>query len=136
MMGRVVHFEITADDPDRAAEFYREAFGWEISDFGGPFKYLLVTTGGADEAGINGAITARGEHAQPVVNSIAVDRWEDGARAVQEAGGRVLMDKTPIAGIGYFAYCRDTEGNVFGIMESDPAAIAEDRRVAAAEVAS
>lgn len=43
-MGRVSHFEITADDPDRAAEFYRKAFGWEINDWGGPFKYLLATT--------------------------------------------------------------------------------------------
>jgi predicted enzyme related to lactoylglutathione lyase len=136
MMGRVIHFEITADDPDRAAEFYRKAFGWEISDFGGPFKYLLVTTGPADQAGINGAITSRSEHAQSVINSISVDRWEDGAQAVEKAGGRVLMEKTPIAGIGYFAYCRDTEGNVFGIVEEEPAAMAGERRVPAGQAVS
>lgn len=121
-MGRVVHFEIGADDPDRAAEFYRKAFNWEISDWGGPMRYLLVTTGAADEPGINGAIMQRAEHQQAVINSIDVASWEAGAKSVVEAGGRLLMEKTAIPGIGYFAYCTDTEGNVFGILESNPAA--------------
>lgn len=125
-MGRVVHFEITADDPDRAAEFYRKAFNWEVTDWGGPSKYLLVTTGPADEAGINGAITERQEHLQAVINSIDVDSWERAAQAVKDAGGEVLMEKTAITGVGYFAYCVDTERNVFGILESDPAAKAAE----------
>ena len=121
-MGRVVHFEIAADDPDRAAEFYRKSFGWDVVDWGGPARYLLVTTGPADEAGINGAITERHEDLQSVVNSIDVDSWERAATAINEAGGEVLTEKSAIPGIGYFAYCRDTEGNVFGILESNPAA--------------
>ena len=131
-MGKVVHFEITADDPDRAAEFYRKAFGWKIEDWGGPSKYLLVTTGPADEAGINGAITERQEHLQPVINSIDVESFERGAEAVKQAGGEVLMEKTAIPGVGYFAYCMDTERNVFGIMESNPAAKAPEVAVPAA----
>jgi uncharacterized protein len=119
-MGRVVHFEIAADDPERAAEFYRRAFGWEIAGWGGPSKYLLATTGPHDAPGINGAITERRSQQQPVINSIAVDSWEQAATAVAEAGGKVLMEKTPIPGIGYFAYCSDTEGNTFGIVEEPP----------------
>ncbi len=125
-MGRVVHFEITADDPARAAEFYRKAFNWKIEDWGGPDKYLLATTGPADKAGINGAITERQEHLQAVINSIDVDNWEQAAQAVKDAGGEVLMEKTTIAGVGYFAYCVDTERNVFGILESTPAARAAE----------
>ncbi len=125
-MGRVVHFEITADDPARAAEFYRKAFNWKIEDWGGPDKYLLATTGPADKAGINGAITERQEHLQPVINSIEVENWERGAQAVKDAGGEVLMEKTAIPGVGYFAYCMDTERNVFGIVESTPAAKAPE----------
>lgn len=121
-MGRVVHFEITADEPDRAAEFYRKVFKWEVVDWGGPSRYLLVGTGPADKAGINGAITERQEHLQPVINSIDVDSWDEAAKAVTEAGGEVLMEKTPIPGIGYFAYCLDSERNVFGILESNPKA--------------
>lgn len=131
-MGKVVHFEITADDPDRAAAFYRKAFGWTIEDWGGPSKYLLVTTGPADKAGINGAITERQEHLQAVINSIDVENFEQGAEAVRQAGGEVLMEKTAIPGVGYFAYCEDTEGNVFGIMESNPAAKAPEVPVPAA----
>lgn len=121
-MGRVSHFEITADDPDRAAEFYRKAFGWEFNDWGGPFKYLLATTGPKDQVGIDGAIMPRSDRKQAVINTISVDSWEEGARAVSEAGGTVLMEKDAVPGQGYFAYCRDTEGNVFGIFQADPTA--------------
>lgn len=122
-MGRVIHFEITADDPDRAAAFYRRAFGWEVTDWGGPLKYLLATTGRSEEPGINGAITERQDHGQPVVNSIQVETWEQGAAAVKAAGGKVVTEKTPIPGLGYFAYCTDTEGNLFGIFEEAAGAL-------------
>ena len=121
-MGRVSHFEITADNPKRAAEFYETAFGWKFNDWGGPFTYLLATTGDKDEVGIDGAIMDRSEQNQAVINTITVDKWESGADAVTKAGGKVLQPKTPVPGQGYFAYCKDTEGNVFGIFESDPTA--------------
>ena len=121
-MARVSHFEITADNPKRAAEFYEKAFGWTFADWGGPFTYLLATTGDKSEVGIDGAIMDRTDHRQAVINTIDVDKWEAGADAVKKAGGQVLMEKTAVPGQGYFAYCKDTEGNVFGIFESDPTA--------------
>lgn len=132
-MGRLSHFEITADDPDRAAEFYRKAFGWEFQDWGGPFKYLLATTGPKDQIGIDGAIMDRGDHKQAVINTITVDKWEEAAQAVSAAGGTVFMEKTAVPGQGYFAYCRDTEGNVFGIFEADPTAAQEAAPVGAGQ---
>lgn len=121
-MGRVSHFEITADNPKRAAEFYEKAFGWKFADWAGPFTYLLATTGDKEETGIDGAIMDRTDHGQAVINTITVDKWETGADAVKNAGGQVLMEKTVVPGQGYFAYCKDTEGNVFGIFEGDPTA--------------
>jgi uncharacterized protein len=121
-MGRLSHFEITADDSDRAAEFYRKAFGWEFKDWGGPFKYLLATTGPKDQIGIDGAIMPRHDTKQAVINTISVDSLEEGARAVANAGGKVLTDRDAVPGQGFFAYCRDTEGNVFGIFQADPTA--------------
>ena len=59
---------------------------------------------------------------QAVINTISVDSWEAGARAVSEAGGKVLTEKNAIPGLGYTAYCRDTEGNVFGIFQADETA--------------
>lgn len=120
-MDRVVHFEITADDPDRAAAFYRKAFGWEFQSMPGAFTYLLATTGAKGTPGIDGAIMAR-EHGQAVINTVGVDDFEAAAKAVTDAGGQVLQPKTPIPGIGWFAYCKDTEGNVFGIYKDDPQA--------------
>jgi len=121
-MARVSHFEITADNPKRAAEFYEKAFGWKFTDWGGPFTYLLATTGDKSEIGIDGAIMDRTDHGQAVINTVSVDKWEAGADAVKKAGGQVLQEKTPVPGQGYFAYCKDTEGNVFGIFENDPTA--------------
>jgi uncharacterized protein len=132
-MGRLSHFEITADDPERAAAFYRKAFGWEFNDWGGPFKYLLATTGPKDQIGIDGAIMARQQTNQPVINTISVDTWEAGAQAVKDAGGTVLSEKDAIPGQGYFAYCRDTEGNVFGIFEANAAAAPAAAPVGAAQ---
>ena len=135
-MPRVSHFEITADDPDRAAEFYRKAFGWEINDWGGPFKYLLATTGPEGEAGINGAIMPRNDTKQGVINTISVNTWEEGAEAVKAAGGKMLMDKQAVPGQGWFSYCQDTEGNFFGIFQADEKAQLEGAGVGAGQEAT
>lgn len=62
----------------------------------------------------------RTDHKQAVINTISVDKWESGAEAVKTAGGKVLQEKTAVPGQGYFAYCKDTEGNIFGIFEANP----------------
>jgi len=122
-MDRVVHFEITADDPDRAAAFYKKAFGWTFGEYGGPFKYLLATTGAKDQVGIDGAITGRiDQFKQAVINTLGIDNWEASAKAVKDAGGEVLGPKQAVPNVGWFAYCKDTEGNVFGILQNDTAA--------------
>ncbi len=118
---RVVHFEITADDPRRAVEFYSKTFGWEFDSWGGPETYFLASTG-KDVPGIDGAVTERFEHGQPIVNTIGVESYEDAAQRVRANGGQVIQDKQAIPGVGWFSYCRDTEGNVFGIMQPDESA--------------
>jgi uncharacterized protein len=116
---RVVHFEITADDPKRAAEFYKTVFGWELTDYEGPFTYILAATGDKQTPGIDGAIMDRIDSKQAVVNTLDVANYEDAAKAVEEAGGKVTTPKTAVPTVGWFSYCTDTEGNVFGIMQAD-----------------
>ena len=70
-MSKVVHFEINADDHDRAARFYSEAFDWKIAKWDGPADYWMVIAGENDEPGINGAITRRIEKLT-TVNSVGV----------------------------------------------------------------
>ncbi len=118
-MSRVTHFEIPADDPERAIKFYSKVFGWKIKKWEGPMDYWLVTTGSDKEPGINGAIMKKSDPAMGVVNSIDVTSVESFLKKVVAAGGKTIMPKTPIPGVGYFAYCQDTEGNMFGMMQSD-----------------
>jgi hypothetical protein len=121
IMPRVVHFEIGADDPERAVKFYEEAFGWKINKWEAPTDYWLVQTGEEGEPGIDGAIMRR-ESGWTTVNTISVPSFDEFAKRVKEAGGKVLSPKQAIPGIGYHSYCRDSEGNPFGIIEEDPSA--------------
>ena len=123
-MHRVVHFEVTADDPERALRFYSDVFGWKAQKWEGEINYWLITTGADGQPGINGGLCPRrGEmRFTSHVNTIDVPSLEEAMARVAEHGGRVTVPKTAIPGVGYFAYCRDTEGNTFGIMQNDPAA--------------
>lgn len=119
-MPRVIHFEIPAGNPERAVEFYKKVFDWKIEKWAGPMDYWLVTTGEDKEPGINGAITEKSDYVKVTTNTIGVASYEDAVKKIVEAGGKVLMPKMAVPGIGYMTYCKDTEGNVFGIMQSDP----------------
>jgi len=118
-VSRVIHFEIPADDPERATKFYTKVFGWKINKWGGGMDYWLVNTGDSSAPGIDGAIMRRSGMASTVVNSIDVPSVDDFIKKVTKNGGKVITPKTPIPGVGYFAYCKDTEGNMFGIMQPD-----------------
>jgi predicted enzyme related to lactoylglutathione lyase len=119
-MPRVIHFEIPADDTGRAVRFYQKVFGWKIEKWGS-MDYWLATTGPDGERGINGAIMTK-EIQKTTVNTVNVSSVDEYAKKIVDAGGRTLTPKTSILGVGYFSYCADTEGNVFGIMENDPKA--------------
>ena len=121
-MARVVHFEINADDPGRAADFYREVFGWQIAKWQGPEDYWLITTGPDDEPGINGALMKRAAPGAGTWNTVGVLSVDEFVAEVVEAGGKVIQPKMTIPGVGYHAYCQDTEGNTFGLMQEDPTA--------------
>ncbi len=117
-MPRVIHFEIPADDPERAVKFYEEVFGWKIEKWDGPFDYWLVRTGEEDEPGINGAIHSR-EMSPIVKNAIGVDSFGEYAEKIKKAGGKFLMEKETLPGVGAMAAFEDTEGNVSVLIEPE-----------------
>ncbi len=119
-MARVIHFEVPVDDPERAQAFYRDVLGWEIASWGGPADYWLATTGADDEPGINGALIRRSETSAWI--HVGVDSVDEALGKIEEGGGSPITPKMPIPGVGYMAYCRDTEGNTFGVYEDDPSA--------------
>lgn len=118
-MPRVIHFEIPADDPERAVNFYENVFGWKIDKWEGPMDYWLVTTGEEDEPGINGAIMPK-EFGDKIRNAIAVDSFDEYAKKIESEGGKLLMEKSTLPGVGTMAAFEDTEGNVSILIEPEP----------------
>jgi len=118
-MSRVVHFEITADDPQRAIDFYKNIFGWKISKWDGPQEYWLIETGNGEEPGINGGMMKRQDDYNGMYNTIQVKSVDEYVEKVTKAGGEVVVPRMAIPGVGYMAYCKDTEKNIFGIMHPD-----------------
>ena len=120
-MAKIVHFEIPADDPQRASTFYRDALGWEISRFGDQ-PYWLVRAGADDEPGANGALVAREDlHRSPVV-IVGVQDIDGVLSRVESCGGKVAQGKLPVPGMGWSAYVVDSEGNTIGLFQQDPSA--------------
>ena len=122
-MPKVIHFEIPAENTKRAIGFYEKALGWKFKQYGGKeMDYWLVTAGEDEEVGINGAIIKKSESHPATVNTVSVTSFEDAVKRIKKAGGKVLGPKTTVPSVGYMAYCKDTEGNIFGIMQTDPKA--------------
>ncbi len=88
----------------------------------GPIEYWMVTTGDPGCRGINGGLMRRQHPGQPVVNTVDVPSVDEYAAAVEKQGGRIVVPKMAIPGVGWLVYCTDTEGNVFGMMQSDMSA--------------
>ena len=126
-MPRVVHFEIHADDPQRAVNFYQNVFGWQINKWEGPEDYWLVKTGANNEPGINGAILQRrgpinGDAVIAYVCTIDVPDIDEAIAKATSQGGTVALPKMPVPGVGWLAYYKDSEGNIFGMLQTDAAA--------------
>jgi len=119
-MPRVIHFEIPADNPSRAVQFYRTVFGWDIQKTEFPMEYYLATTGKEGTMGINGAVMGKTGTAKTVVNTIDVPSVEEFVAKITKAGGKQVTKKDTIPTVGHFCYCTDTEGNLFGILEPMP----------------
>jgi predicted enzyme related to lactoylglutathione lyase len=119
-MGRVIHFEFSSKEPEKAAEFYREVFGWKFDKWEGPLDYWLVTTGDEREPGINGGLGTRGEEPPATVNTIDVKDAKKAMEMIEKAGGKILSPIHAVPGVGWNAYFTDPEGNQWGIMQDDP----------------
>ncbi len=125
-MFTVVHFEIPADDVERAQKFYSGLFGWKIEKFTGPtpMEYWEVTTSAEKgEMGLlGGGMMKRQAPEQQITIYINVPSVDEYVDKVANLGGKVCFPKTAVPGMGYFAVCFDPENNGFGIWEVNPQA--------------
>ncbi len=116
-MPRVTYFDIAAKNPARAKAFYQKVFGWKFRKWDGPSPYWLISTGKGP--GIDGGMGLREESSAPAMNTVEVHSIDEYAARIRANGGKVLMRKTAIPGVGWFTSMQDTEGNRFGLMEPD-----------------
>ena len=138
-MNRVVHFEIMAEDPDRAQKFYEACFGWTFQIMGGEEYggYRVIMTGpGPDEMakgvkmediGINGGLMKRnaplpadGHSPNAFTCIIGVPDIDAAMAKIDAAGGKPQTDKMDVPGVGKLRYYKDTEGNIFGVIQPVP----------------
>jgi predicted enzyme related to lactoylglutathione lyase len=130
-MSRVVHFEIQADDVERAKAFYAAVFDWTFQDWGKVTgsTYWGIVTGPDDEPGINGGLLQRPAPAPAAeqgtnafVCTMSVDDYDATERRILDAGGKVALPKMALTGMAWQGYYLDPEGNTFGIHQPDPEA--------------
>jgi len=121
-MNRPIHFEIPANDPEAVAKFYTNLFGWKITSWGDPsFGYWIVDTG-KDSPGINGGLMRRKHPEQPPVNTVEVADLDASMAKATEIGAQIVVPKMPIPTVGWLCYCKDPDGNIFGMMQNDTSA--------------
>jgi predicted enzyme related to lactoylglutathione lyase len=118
-MSRAVHFDLSADNPKRAAEFYRSVFNWKVNKWEGPEDYWIIQTGTEEEPGVTGGIAGRIKPEDTTAVVFDVDSVDAVSKKVVDAGGMIREAKKAIPGVGYLIMCRDTEGNTYGIMQID-----------------
>ena len=124
MANRVVHFDVYADDVERAIAFYQTVFGWSIEKVEG-MEYWLIKTG-VGGPGIDGGLSKRESPTQGTVPqygftcTVDVEDVQAAFAAAVAAGGSEVHQPGPVPGVGYIAYVRDTEGNHLGLMQFDP----------------
>lgn len=122
-MNKVSHFEIPADNVERAKKFYK-IFGWQIEDVP-EMDYVMLRTVAVDEnrkpkevGAINGGMMTRTKDVKHPVIVIEVKSVDQSIKQAVAAGGKQISDKMEIGGMGYYAYVSDTEGNVLGLWET------------------
>ena len=127
-MARAVHFEIHAANPKDLIGFYTSLFGWTFNKWDGG-DYWMIHTGPDDQPGINGGLMPRrGDLPGPMaavnafVITIDVDDVDACVAHAQTLGGSIALPKMAVPGIGWLAYAKDPDGNIFGMMQTDTAA--------------
>ncbi len=128
-MNRITHFEIQADDLDRAKKFYTDVFGWSIEKWENPgMEYWMVMTAEKDskEPGINGGLLRRPTKTPPqecgtnaFTCTVQVENFDEIAKKIDASGGKVAMPKFAIPNMAWQGYFLDTEGNIFGVHQTD-----------------
>lgn len=129
MPHQLSHFAIHVEDLDRARQFYGGVFGWTFQGFGGrPIgEFCQILDAQGKRLAPLGAMQSRRFNSapQPLLGfecSIAVSDVDAAAGAIERHGGKIVMPKAPIPGVGWIVKFLDSEGNLACAVQYDAAA--------------
>jgi len=118
-MPRISYLDFSAEDPERAVNFYSKIFGWQINKWDGPMEFWEIKTGEPNELGIDGGLSKRdriGQWTTPFINVSSVELY---IAKIEAGGGRIIQPKAAIPGIGYTMLFKDTESNTIVLFEEN-----------------
>jgi len=100
-MPTIVHFDLPADNVERAKKFYEKLFDWEIQSGSDAHAFFLIETKDLNGGpGIGGGMGERGLPGQSTMNYIGVPSVEEYIAKVKKLGGNIIMQRTAVAGWG------------------------------------
>ena len=127
MKNPVVHFDLPADDVERAKKFYKKTFGWKFNEYKMPVgeSYWMIQTVEVDKemmpkepGAINGGMMKRDKPGQVFMNYVQVDSIDKMLKTISANGGAMIQPKQEIdKDMGWIAAFKDTEGNIMGLIE-------------------
>ena len=123
LMANIAYFEIPADNVDRAKHFYNTLLGWKFEPSNAlmdPAKaaatqYQDITTGAAKEGTMNMGGLYKRQMSETIKNYVVVEDIDKVLAKVEKLGGKIVMPKEDIQGVGLVAIIQDTEGNGIGL---------------------
>jgi uncharacterized protein len=120
-MPAVYHFDIPVDDANRALQFYKDVFGWNMKKLDSQVDpkvelWMCETEGENGRKGITGGMMKR-DSLPTVTNYILVNSIDEYISKINKSGGRVTVQRTEIPNVGFFAMFLDSENNLFGLFE-------------------
>jgi uncharacterized protein len=123
-MPTVQHFEIAADNIQRAQEFYKKVFGWNMQRMPNPVHseldyWMFETTDNKGNNGLTGGMMQRQSPQHSITNYISIPSIDEYSSIIEQSGGKVIIPKTKVPQMGYIAICLDSENNMFGLFESN-----------------
>jgi len=123
-MPTIVYLQIPSDDIERSKKFYTQLFGWKIDKSPeantpeGMENWSITTTDHNGKEALGGGMSKRQMPQQQITNFIDIGSVDEYLSKVERLGGKVVVPKTAVPGMGYYAVCLDTENNSFGIFGS------------------
>jgi uncharacterized protein len=118
------HFDLTVDDLPAARRFFEQVLGWEFERFPMPTEIYRIKAGDGNEPGINGTIGAIKDasisNGRPMTNlTVVVSDLDQMLAKVEASSGKIIEQKMPVPGIGWYATCAEPGGLTFGLMQAD-----------------